>query len=95
MAVSLWVPFQLVSLLEMPAADAHKQPEEEWFPPSRETRLHGFLLWLSRVWRLSSGPDPSLLPQRALSCTLSCIQWGVRSNPPILHMSKWRPQEAG
>lgn len=32
MAVSLWVPFQLVGLLKMPAADPHKQPEEEWFP---------------------------------------------------------------
>ena len=95
MAVSLWVPFQLVGLLKMPAADPHKQPEEEWFPPRRGTRVHGFLLWLSRVSGLSNRPDPSLLPQTALSCTLSHIQWGVRSNPPILHMSKWRPHEAG
>ena len=95
MAVSRWVPFQLVSLLEMPAAEPHKQPEEEWFPLNRETRVHGFLLWLNRVWRLSSRPDSSLLPQKALSYTFSCIQWGVGSNPPILHMSKWRPQEAG
>lgn len=64
-------------------------------PPRRGTRVHGFLLWLSRVWGLSSRPDPSLLPQTALSCTLSHIQWGVRSNSPILHMSKWRPHEAG
>lgn len=63
--------------------------------PRRGTRVHGFLLWLSRVWGLSSRPDPSLLPQTALSCTLSHIQWGVRSNSPILHMSKWRPHEAG
>ena len=88
MAVSRWVPFQLVSLLEMPAAEPHKQPEEEWFPLNRETRVHGFLLWLNRVWRLSSRPDSSLLPQKALSYTFSCIQWGVGSNPPILHMSK-------
>ena len=37
MAVSLWVPFQLVGLLKMPAADPHKQPEEEWFPPGGES----------------------------------------------------------
>lgn len=91
MAVSLWVPFQLLSLLKMPTADPHKQPEEEWFPQQGN---QGTLPSVAVGFRLSSRPDPSLLPQKALSYPLMYTV-GVRSNPPFVHMSKWRPQEAG